>query len=223
LKKFLLKIPVIREFIRQMDKSSFKKNWRKRNPHNYTVAGDRPFPMENVTVGKYSYGELLVQSLYVQEKEKLHIGNFVSIAPGAWFILGNNHQTQTLTTYPLWSRFVAYNPIDATSKGPIIVEDEVWIGTNALILSGVKIGKGAIVAAGAVVTKDVPPYAIVGGNPAKIIKYRFSDELIEALLHVNLLDYSIDDIKKNIQVIYQHLVTPQDLKNILDKLRNHNS
>lgn len=215
----LKKIPIIRELVRQLEKSAFKKKWRKRNKHNYTVAGDRAFPMENVSVGKYSYGELNVQSLYVQESEGLSIGNIVSIAPGAWFILGNNHQTQTITTYPLWSRFIEYNPIDATSKGPIIVEDEVWIGTNALILSGVKIGKGAIVAAGAVVTKDVPNYAIVGGNPAKVIKYRFPSEVIEALNKVNLLDYSIEKLKANIQTIYQKIETIEDLNKVLNSLR----
>ncbi len=218
MRNLFLKIPILRELVRQLDKSNFKKKWRAHNPHNYTVAGDRPFPIENVQVGKYSYGELLVQSLYIQENEKLIIGNFVSIAPGAWFILGNNHQTQTITTYPLWSRFVGYNPIDATTKGPIVVEDEVWIGTNALILSGVRIGKGAIVAAGAVVTKDVPAYAIVGGNPAKIIKYRFSDELISALKNVNLLDFPIKTFKQNIENIYKPLQTVDDLNQLLNQL-----
>ncbi len=223
MKTYLLKIPVLREFIRQLDKSNFKKQWRKRNPHNYTVAGERIFPFENVVVGKHSYGELLIQSLYVQETEKLQIGNFVSIAPGAWFILGNNHQINTLTSYPLWSRFVEYNSIDATSKGPIVVQDEVWIGTNALILSGVTIGKGAIVAAGAVVTKDVPAYAIVGGNPAKVIKYRFPEDLIEELIKINLLDYSIDNFKNNIQEIYKPLQTVEDLHSLIKKLSPNNS
>jgi acetyltransferase-like isoleucine patch superfamily enzyme len=218
LKKLFLKIPVLRELIRQIEKRNFKKKWRELNPHNYTVAGDRIFPIENVQVGKYSYGELLVQSLYVQDKEKLKIGNFVSIAPGAWFILGNNHQTQTLTTYPIWSRFVAYNPMDATSKGPIIVEDEVWIGTNALILSGVTIGKGAIVAAGAVVTKDVPAYSVVGGNPAKVIKYRFKEEIISILKDVNLLNYPINSLTSNLQELYNPIETAEDLKHLLTKL-----
>ncbi|MEY2793958.1 MAG: hypothetical protein RJA76_1950 [Bacteroidota bacterium] len=218
MKKLFLKIPVLRELIRQIEKRNFKKKWRELNPHNYTVAGDRIFPIENVQVGKYSYGELLVQSLYVQDKEKLKIGNFVSIAPGAWFILGNNHQTQTLTTYPIWSRFVAYNPMDATSKGPIIVEDEVWIGTNALILSGVTIGKGAIVAAGAVVTKDVPAYSVVGGNPAKVIKYRFKEEIISILKDVNLLNYPINSLTSNLQELYNPIETAEDLKHLLTKL-----
>jgi len=218
LKKLFSKIPILRELVRQFEISQFKKNWRKKNTHNYTVPGDRPFPINNVQVGIHSYGELNVQSLYEQEGEFLQIGDFVSIAPGAWFILGNNHQTNTLTSYPLWSRFIAYNPIDSTTKGPIVVEDEVWIGTNALILSGVKIGKGAIVAAGAVVTKDVPNYAIVGGNPAKIIKYRFSEELISELNKVNLKDFPLDKIKNNIQEIYKELKTKEDLKTLLNRI-----
>lgn len=218
MKKIFSKIPVVREFVRQFEISQFKKNWRKLNQHNYTVPGDRPFPINNVKVGIHSYGELNVQSLYEQKGESLQIGDFVSIAPGVWFILGNNHQTQTLTSYPLWSRFVAYNPIDSTTKGPIVVEDETWIGTNALILSGVKIGKGAIVAAGAVVTKDVPNYSIVGGNPAKIIKYRFSEEVISELNKVNLKDFPLEIIRNNIQEIYKEIKTPEDVKNLLNKI-----
>lgn len=100
---------------------------------------------------------------------------------------------------------VFYPPIyredDGYTKGPIILEDDVWIATNALILSGVTIGQGAIVAAGAVVVKDVPPYAVVGGNPAKIIKYRFPEEIIKKLLKLDFSLLTSEYVKGNISIL----------------------
>jgi virginiamycin A acetyltransferase len=214
LENIILKIPIVRELFRILKKNNFQKKWKAMNLHNYTVIGDRTFPIENVEVGYYSYGMLNVQSMYVQSNEKLSIGNFVSIAPGAKFILGMNHQVNTITTYPLFSRFIKYDKKDATSKGGIIIEDEVWIGTNVLILSGLKIGKGAIIAAGSIVTKDVPPYSIYGGNPAKLIKYRFSEDIILELLTFNLNDISIEKIKTNISLFYQEIETLDDVKRL---------
>ena len=117
-------------------------------------------------MGNYTYGKIDIN--FFTNKEKLIIGNFCSIADGVKFVTGGNHFADRLLTFPVGS---IYNigKDDGYTKGPIIVEDDVWIATNALILSGVTIGRGAIVAAGAVVVKDVPPYAIVGGNPAKIL------------------------------------------------------
>ena len=161
---------------------------------------------------------LNIQSLYIQPAEKLTIGNFVSIAPGATFLLGMNHQINTITTYPLYSRFIEYDKKDSTSNGEIIVEDEVWIGTNALILSGLTIGKGAIIAAGSIVTKDVPPYSIYGGNPAKLIKYRFSEDIIQELLSFNLMDISIEKIKKNIDLFYSEIKTLEDVKRLKNEI-----
>ncbi len=216
----LSKIPIIRELYRIHQKNLFQKNWRAQNKHNFTSIGERTFPFENVKVGHYSYGMLNVQSMYVQPTEKLLIGNFVSLAPGATFLLGMNHQINTITTYPLHSRFIEYDQIDATSNGKIIVEDEVWIGTNALILSGLTIGKGAIIAAGSIVTKDVPPYSIYGGNPAKLIKYRFSEEIITELLAFDLMAISVDQIKKNIPLFYSEIKTLADVKRLKTEINN---
>jgi serine acetyltransferase len=83
--------------------------------------------------------------------------------------------------------------------------DDVWLGENVMVLSGVKIGKGAVVAAASVVVKDVPPYAIVGGNPAKVIKYRFSPEIIEKLMVTDLTKLSANSIKENIDLLYSEL------------------
>ena len=93
-----------------------------------------------------------------------------------------------------------FNIDEATSKGKIEISDDVWIGTNALILSGVHIGKGAVVAAGSVVTKDVPPFAIVGGVPAKVIKYRFPDDIIACLMKCDYSNISDDMIKEHFEL-----------------------
>jgi virginiamycin A acetyltransferase len=220
LKNILLKIPIIRQLYREYEKSLFQKLWRAKNTHNFTSIGDRIFPINNVEVGTYSYGLLNVQSLYEQPTEKLNIGNFVSIAPGVQFIMGGNHQIDTITTYPLHSRFVKYNNIDATSKGVINIGDEVWLGTNVLIMSGVNIGKGAIVAAGAIVTKDIPPYSIYGGNPAKLIKLRFSEEIISELIDFDLMKVPIENINNNIDLFYSQIKTVEDIKRLKNEIAN---
>lgn len=169
-----------------------KKLWREKNRHNKTEILNI-FNFDNVIVGNYSYGHLYVEQ-WNDFSKKLLIGNFCSIASGVKFFLDGEHNKSFITTYPVNSVFFHKQEEIGVSKGNIVIEDDVWIGSNCLILSGVTIGKGAIIAAGSVVTKDVPPYAIYTTN--RIIKYRFSQEIIEELLKI---DFSkIDDayIKK---------------------------
>lgn len=161
-----------------------RSKWRKNNRHNETTAVNR-FPMEKISVGNHTYGSIKYQS-WGAENEALIIGSFVSIASDVIFLGGGNHKLDIFTTFPFEVKF--QNKVsEAISNGPIIVQDDVWIGQGAFILSGVKLGQGAVIAAKSVVVKDVPPYAIVGGNPAKIIRYRFTENQIKKLIE---LDYS---------------------------------
>jgi len=168
-----------------------RREWRKNNSHNRTIASTF-FPADKVKVGKHTYGDLHIQSQRDFE-EGLNIGNYVSIARGVWFLLGGNHFYKRFSTYPFIAIFENADIIETYTKGKIIVEDDVWFGVEAFIMPGVKIGQGAIVAARSVVTKDVPPYAIVAGNPAMVVKFRFPPETIERLLQIDFskLDPSV--------------------------------
>jgi len=195
---------IINSFLGIIKVAMFRSKWRKMNSHNQTIAKNI-FPINAVTVGKRSYGLIHVRE-FPSKNEKVQIGNYVSIANNVTFILGGNHQINTFTTFPLYTKLIgAYPERDAYSKGSIIVEDEVWIGYGTTILSGVKIGKGAIVAAGSIVTKDVPQYAIVGGNPAKVIKFRFKEEVINKLIDLSIIDFDEKVIIQNIDEFYKLL------------------
>lgn len=180
----------------------FKKKWRKKNLHNEVFAVNE-FQIEKVSVGNYSYGPIEVKT-WGNSDEKLEIGNFVSIAQGVKFILGGNHEVNTFTTYPFKVKFFIEKS-EAWTKGKIIIKDDVWIATDAIIMSGVTIGQGAIIAAGSVVTKDVQPYSIVGGNPAKFIKYRYSKEIREEMLKINWSEIDLKNIKNVKNELYREL------------------
>lgn len=141
-------------------------------------------------------------------RDRLIIGKFCSIACGAKFLFTSaNHTVKSLSTYPFPLFFEQWgldkaNVTDAwDNKGDIVIGSDVWIGYEAVILSGVTIGDGAVIGARAVVTKDVPPYTIVGGVPAKPIRKRFSDSSIETLLALKWWDWPDEKIAKNIQAI----------------------
>lgn len=184
----------------------FYNSFRNKNSHN-DIIPKNIFPLDIVTIGSCSYGELNFYA-YDQnnKKDRLEIGNFVSISSNVKFFLHENHNTSTFTTFPLKTIFFYKQyPDDAISNGSIIVEDEVWIGNSAIILSGVTIGKGSVIAAGAVVSTTVPPYSIVGGVPAKVIKYRFNPDIIGRLMPLKLIELSKKDIIDNIDLFYKKI------------------
>jgi len=173
----------------------------------------------NIIVGDYTMYNDFVNDPVLFEKnnvlyhypinhDKLIIGKFCSIACGAKFLFNSaNHTLSSLSTYPFPLFFEEWNleKKDVTkswnNKGNIIIGNDVWIGYEAVILAGVTIGDGAIIGTRAVVTKDVPPYTIVGGIPAKPIKKRFSEEIISKLLDIQWWNWSDEKIAKNIKAI----------------------
>lgn len=163
-------------------------------------------------IGRYSYGVMKhVKNNYLKE-----IGSFCTINKDAK-IGPINHPLSWVSTNPIIYRTIAeasgeefitgildldqgVDTFKVNEEQPIIIKNDVWIGTNTLILPGVEIGNGAIIAGGAVVTKDVPDYAVVGGVPAKVIKYRFTKEEIEQLLEIKWWDWPIEKIKENVEL-----------------------
>lgn len=180
----------------------FQRNYRRVNKHNKTVIMNY-CDLNKVVVGKGTYGEIHITDWSPLET-KLYIGSYCSIAPGVQFLLGGEHQITSISTYPFKVHKFGYER-EAGSKGNIVVKDDVWIGTNAIICSGITIGQGAIIAAGAVVTKDVEPYSIVGGNPAKIIKYRFNESIRKKLLEIDVVKLFDTFTKEKENLIYSEL------------------
>jgi virginiamycin A acetyltransferase len=168
---------------------------------------------EQIIVGDYTYYddfedvhnfEKNVKYLFDFTGDKLIIGKFCMIASGVTFIMnGANHLTDSISTYPFaifgngWEQ--AMDSKTYPFKGDTLIGNDVWIGYKATILAGVTIGDGAIIAAGAMVTKDVAPYSIVGGNPAREIKKRFSEEKIARLLQAKWWDWDLEKITRHLQ------------------------
>ncbi len=166
----------------------------------------------NIIVGDYTYYddfenvenfEKNVKYLFDFTGDKLKIGKFCMIASDVKFIMnGANHLTDAISTYPFaifgegWQQAMAGKTYP--NKGDIEIGNDVWIGYNATIMAGVRVGNGAIIGANSMVVKDVPPYAIVGGNPATILKKRFSEQKIEHLLALAWWDWDIEKITKHV-------------------------
>lgn len=169
----------------------FKTAWRKKNPHNLTQAKNI-FPMDKVSCGNRTYGELEVYS-FGGDSEGLQIGNYCSIAGNVRFLLGGEHPLNQVSTFPFPRHVYQKPPVD-DSNGRIIIDDDVWICDGCTILSGVHIGQGAVIAAGSVVAKDVPPYAIFINN--KIVRYRFSEYCRERLEKLDLSRINLKEFEK---------------------------
>lgn len=149
-------------------------------------------------IGRGTYGNPTILSW--NEGASLLIGNFCSIAGGVKIFLGGEHRPDWATTYPfnvLWPSASAI-PGHPKTKGDVTIGSDVWIGAEAVILSGVKVGHGAVIGTRAVVAKNVPPYAVVVGNPSRIVKYRFEPAIVERLLNVAWWDRSDEFIENHL-------------------------
>ncbi|WP_417558346.1 CatB-related O-acetyltransferase [Mesoflavibacter zeaxanthinifaciens] len=176
----------------------------------------------NIKVGDYTYYDDFEDVSNFEKNVKYHfdfigdkliIGKFCMIASGATFIMnGGNHLTKATSAYPFaifggaWQH--AMDGKTYPTKGDTVIGNDVWIGHDATIMPGVTIGDGAIIATKAVVTKNVEPYTVVGGNPAKLIKKRFSDETISKLLELKWWHWDIEKITKNVDKLTSH---PEEL------------
>ena len=168
--------------------------WRKSNLHNFTSIANL-CDINKIYVGNYTYGNIRVRT-FKNSSEKLNIGSYCSIAENVTFLLGGEHDYHTFMTYPIMN--LVDNSYIAQTKGSIKIDNDVWIGENCTILSGVHISQGAIIGAGSIVYKDIPPYCIYTNNG--IIKKRFDDEIINSLIQINFDNITMDDLTKNIQM-----------------------
>jgi len=155
-------------------------------------------------VGKYSYGN---PKIYWQESGAiLEIGNFSSIASEVSFFLGGNHRSDWITTYPFGH--IHRNVFDnfdgaghPSTKGDIIIGNSVWIAHGATVMSGVTIGDGVVIGAYSVVTKDVPPFCLVVGNPGRVVKKLFTEDQIEKLLKIKWWNWDDSKINEEISLL----------------------
>lgn len=162
-------------------------------------------------IGEYTYGNPLI--LDWGEGANLYIGKFYSIADNVVIFLGGEHRTEWITTYPFSAQVFNLEWPEANqikghpkTKGDVVIGNDVWIGYKTTILSGIKIGDGAVVGTQSVVTKNVDPYTIVAGNPAKLIRKRFDDKIIKKLLQLKWWNWPINKIKENIHILLSNNV-----------------
>ena len=178
----------------------------------------------NIIVGDFTYiadsqFESHVTHLYEWNGDKLIIGKFCQIASGVEFVMnGANHQMNAVSTFPFYTLegwdMEPPKKSDLPLKGDTVIGNDVWIGQNAVVLPGVQIGDGAIIGAYSVVGSNVAPYTIVVGNPAKVLRRRFDDEMIELLLQFKWWDRSIEEINSLIPIL-----TDSNLKTVRKKLK----
>ena len=178
----------------------------------------------NITVGDFTYiadseFESHVTNFYPWSKDKLIIGKFCQIAMGVEFIMNDaNHQMSAVSTFPFYTLdgwdTEAPSAADMPFKGNTVIGNDVWIGQNAVILPGVNIGDGAIIGANSVVGSNISPYTIVAGNPAKVIRKRFDEELIDLMLRFKWWDKRITEINELIPIL-----TCSDLEKVREELK----
>lgn len=187
----------------------------------------------NITVGDYTYYDDPIDPTAFERNnvlfnwpefgDKLIIGKFCSIASGVQFIMGSaNHRISSVSTYPfhvfggLWAQNTPPHLTQLPFKGDTVVGNDVWIGRNSVIMPGVKVGDGAIIAAHSIVTKDVTPYTLVGGNPARLIRRRFDDELTSLLLALRWWDFAPEQLAAFLPTLCNNDL--EEVRRILQKM-----
>ena len=159
---------------------------------------------DNYRIGEYTYGRPRV--IAFTKNTRLIIGKFCSIAANVKIVIGADHRLDWVSTYPfpalgkIWPEAQGIEGHPA-SKGDVVVGNDVWIAEGAVILSGVKIGDGAVIGSQSVVSKDVAPYAVVSGNPARLVKMRFDESTIKTLLRIQWWNWPAEKIKRHLHLI----------------------
>jgi len=213
---------ILNKIKNRLKNKKFLKMWKWKNKNNFAVPGiissvDKIESLKRLEIGYNSYGVINFMDFHTSG-DILKIGSYCSIASRVFFMLGAEHDISAISSYPFKVMLFGVEK-EGLSKGDIVVEDDVWIGMDSKILSGVRIGQGAVIATGSVVTKDVKPYSIVGGNPAKHIRYRFSENLIEKLLKIDIVKLFDSFTRDNLDLIYAPL-TEEVLEKILGISKN---
>jgi len=180
--------------------------------------------LRKMSVGEFTYGHNEIKIYEWGEGAQLLIGKFCSIADGLKVFLGGNHNVSRISTFPFGHIFedifghekMSGHPL---SNGDVVIGNDVWIGSNVTIMSGVTIGNGAVIAANSHVVNDVAPFEIIGGNPARGIKMRFSDEIITKLQEIKWWDYPVNTVKKIIPILCSELSDKKiiELQSILEQ------
>ncbi len=165
-------------------------------------------------IGPHTYGKPQIIS-FAGDNGSVTIGNYCSVARNVKIIVGGNHRTDWISTFPLRIAFnlpEKYEDGHPQSNGPVRIGNDVWLGYGCTIMSGITIGDGAVVASNSLVVKDIPPYAIAGGNPADIIKYRFEKIEIESLMSIRWWEWDDKRVLKNVD-----LICASNIKAFIDK------
>jgi len=177
-----------------------------------------------ISIGRYTYGDENLSIKQWKEGASLTIGAFCSLATNITVFLGGNHRVEWISTYPfghIYQNELGGSGIigHPSTKGDVIIGNDVWIGAGVTIMSGVRIGDGAVLAANACVVKNVAPYQIVGGNPARLIRQRFSDDIIMYLLKLKWWELPLEDIR-NITHLLSSKPDASSLESLVTTYRN---
>lgn len=170
--------------------------------HSAPILTNQNSQYAGFSIGDWTYGRPIIYRW--DDKTMLRIGKFCSIADGVRIILGGEHRSDWVTTYPFSVFFESAKDVKGhpATKGDVTIGNDVWIGSQAIILSGITIGDGAIIGAGSVVSRDVAPYSIVAGNPAKPIRLRFDESKIDALLKIAWWNWPLTKVETALPILY---------------------